>query len=273
MWIGFPVTRWRFFGARPTLSPPPIINRACDQFKDMWVYRTEWKLPAKFTCDHCMLQVNNSSAPAAVTKRRGAVRRTRACYEGRRGIPPSQAPITISPQRALHTQSTPSPTFFTVLLHDGLPLLAAVPGGEQGLHRECVVGWHDAGMIHPDFQMESMMLGYANNQMETPPLFDLPSSFVCASTPSRPHGVRHLRGGEDELPRDVLQLRGACVLVCWVCVDRRTDFNLTDRPTLTPSPPSVFVHTGHQDPPGEEEAEGLNCPEPESICPRTVVAI
>jgi hypothetical protein len=29
---------------------------ACDEFKDMWVYRTQWQLPAKFTCEHCMLQ-------------------------------------------------------------------------------------------------------------------------------------------------------------------------------------------------------------------------
>jgi hypothetical protein len=31
-------------------------QRLCDQFKGMWVYRTQWQLPGNFTCDHCKLQ-------------------------------------------------------------------------------------------------------------------------------------------------------------------------------------------------------------------------
>lgn len=30
---------------------------ACDQFKGMYVYRTQWVLPKGFTCDHCKLQM------------------------------------------------------------------------------------------------------------------------------------------------------------------------------------------------------------------------
>jgi hypothetical protein len=42
---------------------PPIgkadgcVAWACDQFKGMYNYRTNWKLPAGFTCDHCKLQM------------------------------------------------------------------------------------------------------------------------------------------------------------------------------------------------------------------------
>lgn len=30
---------------------------ACDQFKGMYVYSFEWRLPAGFTCEHCKLQM------------------------------------------------------------------------------------------------------------------------------------------------------------------------------------------------------------------------
>ncbi|GBF99128.1 hypothetical protein Rsub_12020 [Raphidocelis subcapitata] len=38
-------------------KPDGCAAWACDQFKGMWVYRTLWKLPAGFTCDHCKLQM------------------------------------------------------------------------------------------------------------------------------------------------------------------------------------------------------------------------
>ncbi|GBF92562.1 hypothetical protein Rsub_05176 [Raphidocelis subcapitata] len=31
-------------------------RRLCDQFRGMWVYRTQWQLPGNFTCEHCKLQ-------------------------------------------------------------------------------------------------------------------------------------------------------------------------------------------------------------------------
>jgi hypothetical protein len=31
-------------------------QRLCNQFKDMTVYRTQWKLPDGFRCEHCKLQ-------------------------------------------------------------------------------------------------------------------------------------------------------------------------------------------------------------------------
>lgn len=31
-------------------------QRECDQFRDMIVYRTKWRLPAGFECRHCKLQ-------------------------------------------------------------------------------------------------------------------------------------------------------------------------------------------------------------------------
>ncbi|KAI8462449.1 MAG: hypothetical protein J3K34DRAFT_527745 [Monoraphidium minutum] len=31
-------------------------QRLCNQFKGMWVYRTQWMLPQDFTCEHCKLQ-------------------------------------------------------------------------------------------------------------------------------------------------------------------------------------------------------------------------
>jgi hypothetical protein len=59
-------------GFTAPLSPPegaelykmPMVTKAegcatwaCDQFKGQFVYRTQWKLPAGFTCDHCKLQM------------------------------------------------------------------------------------------------------------------------------------------------------------------------------------------------------------------------
>jgi hypothetical protein len=41
---------------------PPVgkgegcVAWSCDQFKGMYVYRTFWKLPKGFTCDHCKMQ-------------------------------------------------------------------------------------------------------------------------------------------------------------------------------------------------------------------------
>ena len=46
-----------------TYKLPPIGKAegcgtwACDQFKGMYVYRTQWQLPAGFTCEHCKLQM------------------------------------------------------------------------------------------------------------------------------------------------------------------------------------------------------------------------